>query len=71
MHTEFQVLFLSEHRHLCKMHYFFSSDERFYFVMPLICGGDLSHHLKIKKTFAEDDIKFYIYQLMLGLSHLH
>ena len=44
------------------MKYFFTTDERFYFIMPLMAGGDLKIHLKKrdKKFFAENEIKFYI-----------
>ena len=65
------MLFEGKHVNLCDMHYFFTTEERFYFVMPLIVGGDLSRHLKIRKSFDEDMIKFYITQVVIGLRQLH
>lgn len=54
------------------MHYFFTTPERLYFVMPLIVGGDLSVRLKQKNdNFSEHAIKFYITQVLLGLKVLH
>ena len=42
------------------MQYFFSTEERFYFVMPLIAGGEMHKVLKHHNKFPEDSVKFYI-----------
>ena len=54
------MLFVVNHVNLINMNYFFTTPERFYFVMPLMVGGDLAIHLKKRKTnFTENEIKFY------------
>ena len=71
VHTEFQVLFEGNHVNLCNMNYFFTTQERFYFVMPLMVGGDLRVQLKKRKAtanFNENEIKFYITQAIYLVS---
>ena len=56
---EYQVLFQATNPFLCTMNYFFHSNERFYFVMPLIKAGDLHRMLRVSEKFEEDRVKFY------------
>ena len=55
-------MFKTSHPFLCNMLYFFESNDRFYFVMPFISGGEMSRIFKElpDNTFSEKDIKFYI-----------
>ena len=44
--TEMQILINAENQFLTKILYFFSTEVRFYFVMPFIGGGELTKVLK-------------------------
>ena len=68
---ECNVLVKANHPFLANMQYFFASEERLYFVMPFIGGGEMGKILKIEDTFKEPVIKFYVTQLVLGLKYLH
>lgn len=72
VNIEYQVLFEGNNPFLCSMQYYFSTDERLYFVMPLIAGGEMHKVLKHHTRFpSEDWVKFYIAQVVLGVSVLH
>ena len=34
-------------------------------------GGDLHYHLSQRGMFTEDEARFYICEIILGLEHLH
>ena len=53
------------------MQYYFVTEERLYFIMPFIGGGEISMMLKALGKFNERMIKFYATQLVLGIKHLH
>jgi serine/threonine protein kinase len=49
----------------------FQTRENLYLLMDYLSGGDLRHHLSIKKYFTEDQTKFIIICILLGLKYLH
>lgn len=53
------------------MKHFYQTDQRLYFVMPYITGGELYKVLKSRRTFDEPTIKFFIAQVIIGLGKLH
>ena len=53
------------------MEYVFQNELRLYFVMPFVKGGELYKHLKQNKRFPEEVVKFYAFQISLGIGHLH
>lgn len=57
---EYQVQFKFNHPIICPMNYFFQTKARFYFIFPLLHGGNLEELLKIKEKFPESQIKFYV-----------
>ena len=65
------IMLEAQHPFLCGMSYFFQTDVRLYFVMPHINGGDFYHLLSEQKRLPENDIKFYITQIVIGLGELH
>ena len=71
VNIEYQVLFESNHPFLCSMDYYFSSEERLYFVMPFISGGEMHQILKSRDKFPEAEVKFYIAQVVLAVAVLH
>ena len=49
----------------------FQDYENLYLVMDLLTGGDLRYHLCKRKTFIEEETKFFISCLLLGLEYIH
>ena len=39
--------------------------------MDYLSGGDLRHHLAVKKHFTEAETKFLMICILLGLKYLH
>eukprot|EP01127_Copromyxa_protea_P015498 TRINITY_DN4467_c0_g2_i1.p1 TRINITY_DN4467_c0_g2~~TRINITY_DN4467_c0_g2_i1.p1 ORF type:complete len:421 (+),score=79.80 TRINITY_DN4467_c0_g2_i1:66-1328(+) len=56
---------------LVKMHYAFQTEEKLYFVMDYICGGELFYHLTREKTFTEDRVRFYGAEIVAAVEYLH
>jgi len=49
----------------------FQDYENLYLVMDLLTGGDLRYHLCKRRTFTEEETKFFISCLLLGLEYIH
>ncbi len=56
---------------LCNLIFCFQTEERIYFVMPFLSGGELFQHLRKFRTFDEYKVKFYGAQIALALQYLH
>mmetsp|Transcript_527 Transcript_527/g.307 ORF Transcript_527/g.307 Transcript_527/m.307 type:complete len:240 (+) Transcript_527:304-1023(+) len=54
-----------------KIHYAFQSSRKLYMVMDFMPGGELFFHLKKKKRFTEEMIRFYACEIILALECLH
>lgn len=52
---------------------YFATNERLYFVMPYISGGDLYNYLQKQAhhRLSEKDTKFFIAQVVLAIQYLH
>lgn len=37
----------------------------------IVTGGDLHYHLSQRGVFSEEDARFYMCEIILGLEHLH
>lgn len=61
----------NKHPFLVKMAYVFQTEQKVYFVMDFIRGGELFTHLSKEKRFSEEKAKFYALQIMLSLGYLH
>lgn len=59
-----------KHNFLVNMYYAFQDRESLYLVMDLMPGGDLRFHL-CQKVFTEDQCKFFISCIIIGLEYLH
>ena len=57
------------------LHYAFQDMKNLYFVMDLMPGGDLMHNLSMKHSkkefFTEEEVKFFIACVILGLKEMH
>ena len=65
--------FLSKLRHpfIVNMNCAFQDYENLYLVMDLLTGGDLRYHLCKFRRFSEEETKFFIACLLLGLEYIH
>ena len=70
---------MSERNHLSKLNHpflvnmicSFQDDDYLYLVMDLLTGGDLRYHLCYHKRFTEEQTKFFLACLILGLDYIH
>ena len=53
------------------MQYAFQDRDNLYLVMDLLTGGDLRYHITRKKKFSEEESKFFICCILLGLDYIH
>ena len=56
---EMNIMFDANHPFLCGLDFFFQTEERLYFVMPYISGGELLKTMKNHGCFSEEIVKFY------------
>ena len=65
--------FLSKMSHpfIINMYFSFQDKDNLYLVMNLLLGGDLRYHICIKRIFSEDQAKFFISCIILGLEFFH
>lgn len=59
------------HPFIVNMHFAFQDKDNVYFVMDLLTGGDLRFHLQKVRNFTEEQTKFFIACIVLGLEYLH
>ena len=65
--------FLSELHHpfLVNMICSFQDNDNLYLVMDLFTGGDLRYHICHKRKFSENETKFFIACVIIGLEYIH
>ena len=65
--------FLSELHHpfLVNMICSFQDKENLYLVMDLLNGGDLRYHICHKRKFSENETKFFLACVIIGLEYIH
>ena len=68
--TECNVLKQVKSPFILTLYYSFQTEKNLYMVIDYCPGGDLNFHI-MQDTFEEDDAKFYIAELILGIEHLH
>lgn len=68
---EKQILMYNKHPFLVKMSYIFQTEDKVYFVMNLIRGGELFNLLSKERRFSEEKAKFYAIQIVLAIGYLH
>uniref|UniRef100_A0A6A7FRR2 non-specific serine/threonine protein kinase n=2 Tax=Hirondellea gigas TaxID=1518452 RepID=A0A6A7FRR2_9CRUS len=73
MRTKMERDILAEVRHpfVVSLHYAFQTEGKLYLILDFLRGGDLFTRLSKEIMFTEDDVKFYLAELALALSHLH
>ena len=68
---EKEILQTIDYPLLCGLVFCFQTEERIYFVMPFLSGGELFQHLRKFRTFDENKVRFYGAQIALALEYLH
>ena len=68
---EKRILSELHHPFIVNMIYSFQDLDYLYLVMELLSGGNLRYHLSLKKRFNENQIKFIIGCIMIGLKYIH
>ena len=61
----------ANHPFLVGMSYVFMTNEKIFFVMKFVRGGELFKHLREAHRFDEKRAKFYSMQVALAIGHLH
>eukprot|EP01132_Coremiostelium_polycephalum_P004193 gene4193-5248_t len=69
--AEKDILKRINHPFIVKLHYAFQNEKKLYLVMDFINGGQLFYHLQKESMFSENQVRFYIAELVLALEHLH
>ena len=69
--NERKILSYLKHPHIVNMQFAFQDRENLYLVMDLMPGGDLRYHISRNKRFSEDQTKFMLACVMLGLEYIH
>ncbi len=68
---EKKILQSVNHPFLCSLVFCFQTEDRIYFIMNFVRGGELFQHLKKFKVFDEEKVKFYAAQIGMALEYLH
>lgn len=69
--TELRVMGGAEHPFICSLKYAFNTDTRLFMVSEFCQGGELFFHLKQKRFFSNDMVRFYSAEIALALNYLH
>lgn len=60
-----------EHPFLMNLNWSFQSQEKLYFILDYVNGGELFFHLQQDKKFSEERTRIYAAEILLALEHLH
>ena len=69
--SERDLLSKLNHPFIINMHFSFQDTDNLYLVMDLLTGGDLRYHICKKRYFTEEQAKFFISCIILGLEYCH
>jgi serine/threonine protein kinase len=69
--SERDLLSKMSHPFIVNMHFSFQDNENLYLVMDLLSGGDLRYHICKNRKFSEEQSKFFIACILLGLEYCH
>ena len=65
--SERDLLSKMKYPFIINMHFSFQDKDYLYLVMDYLTGGDLRYHLTKHKKFSENETKFFIACILLGL----
>jgi len=69
--AEKHILQKISHPFLVNLHFSFQTEDKLYFILDYVNGGELFFHLQKEKRFNEDRVRFYAAEILLALEHLH
>ena len=69
--NERDLLSKINHPFIINMHFSFQDNDNLYLVMDLLTGGDLRYHICKNRKFTEEQSKFFIACILLGLEYCH
>ncbi len=69
--NERDLLSKINHPFIVNMHFSFQDSDNLYLVMDLLTGGDLRYHICKNRKFSENQSKFFIGCILLGLEYCH
>ena len=69
--NERDILAQINHPFIVNLHFTFQDKDYLYFVLDLLPGGDLRYHLSQNHRFTEEQTKFFVGCLILGIEYLH
>ena len=69
--TERKLLSKIKHPFIVNIHYSFQDKDNLYLIIDFLQGGDLRYHLCKEKQFTEEQTKFIIANIILGLEYIH
>ena len=69
--TEKMIMEHVNHPFLVPLAYCFTTEDKIFFVMSFMRGGELFFHLRNSRRFSDERAKFYAACVALGLGHLH
>ncbi|EGT31618.1 hypothetical protein CAEBREN_13175 [Caenorhabditis brenneri] len=68
---EIRVLLNLKSQFLYEMFHYFKTEAKVYYVFEYLTGGDLHAHLHRSGQLSEEDTRFYLAEVTLGLEFLH
>lgn len=68
---ERDILVDVQHPFIVKLNYAFQTEGKLFLVLDFVRGGDLFTRLNHEVMFTEEDVKFYLAESLLALTHLH
>eukprot|EP01114_Cavostelium_apophysatum_P023666 TRINITY_DN898_c0_g1_i1.p1 TRINITY_DN898_c0_g1~~TRINITY_DN898_c0_g1_i1.p1 ORF type:complete len:439 (-),score=184.56 TRINITY_DN898_c0_g1_i1:98-1414(-) len=69
--AEKHILQKLHHPFLVNLNYSFQTEDKLYFILDYVNGGELFFHLQKEKKFTEDRVRFYAAEILLAIEHLH
>ena len=69
--AEKRVLQTMDHPFLVKLYYSFQTEDRLYFVMEYVRGGELFFHIGREGKFTENRVRMYAAEMLSALTYLH
>eukprot|EP01133_Synstelium_polycarpum_P012976 gene12976-15251_t len=69
--SERNILQKINHPFLVNLNYSFQTEDKLYFILDYVNGGELFYHLQREKKFTEERVRYYGAEIVLALEHLH
>lgn len=71
MQREIAVHCQLNHQNIVAFHHHFDDDENIYIILELCSQKSLAQILKLRRTFTEPEVRYFVLQIVDGLQYLH